>query len=167
MKQERLKSHMTHIHNVLLECNKTSLYQLACNFNNWTAPKDLWGIIDCNTIKCQKTSAMGTTSTATLKAAPGGIKVISELHTLKNCINFLLRNRKLLSTIDWNTITNEEFEDFIPTPDNSNNPTQVQIPLSTSPTNTINNNGQGQKFTINPADLFCKNVWHDPTLFPK
>ena len=41
------------------------------------------------------------------------------------------------------------------------------MPPSTNPTNSANTNGQGQCIPLTPADLFCKNVQQDPTLFPK
>ena len=158
---------MDHIRDVLFEYSDTHVYQSVVEYHKWTAPKQIYALTEYDDIKYQAKDSAGNITTKFLKDDPEGKDVITQMKQLKYYINYLSRNGKRLPAVDWTQVTLLEFEEFCCTPDCSESPGTAQMPPSTNPTNTVNNNGQGQKIPLTPADLFRKNVRRDPTLWPK
>ena len=162
----KFKGYMNHIRDVLLEYGEDILWQLMCEHNNFDRPSTLYQI-NANNYNEIKFKDPDSGDIKLVKEETGGFTIFNELTSLKNFISFLQRSGKVVHQIDWTKISNDEYMEFVISPNNTTSPANAQMPPSTNPTNTSTHNGQGQRLPPTEADLFKKNVRRDPDLFPR
>lgn len=102
-----------------------------------------------------------------LKDVEGGLTLINEITSLKNCMAHLTCSRNKIHKLDWAAIDNDKDISFVVSPNNTILPGMAQMTPSTNPTNTSIHNGQGQHIPPTESNLFKKIICCDTTLFPK
>ena len=157
---------MTHICDILLEHDETSLWEYTCEYNDFQTPADLRNIEpeDFNDLSFDDPNDPDKGSQA-LKTAKGGKPVLNSFKTIRRYMIHLINNGQDVDGLDWTTVTQKEHRNFVHGVLNSDLPGSAQMHPGTTPTNTSQHTSTGQYLPLTDAKIFKKSVCCDSTLF--
>ena len=92
--------------------------------------------------------------------------MLNSFKSIRRCMIHLVNNGQDVDGLDWTTLTHKECRNFACGTLNSDTPGYAQMPPGTTPTNTSQHTGTGQRLPLTDAEIFKKSVCRDSTLFP-